>query len=98
MKAKVRAVGAQSTPKGRKRAGLLAVGGALVLAAVAACGTSSGSGGTSSGSGSQDGFKQAAQTGGALTVWVDSTRLAAAKLYQKQNPNVKMNIVTFDGD
>src|SRR5690348_1164435 len=78
-----------------RRAGLLAAGSALALAAVAAC-SSGGGGGTTSGT--QDGFRQAAQTGGALTVWVDSTRLAAAKLYQKQNPNVKMNIVTFDGD
>jgi multiple sugar transport system substrate-binding protein len=96
MKAMVRAFGAQNTRPGRRRAGLLAVGGALALAAVAACGTSTGTGGTASGT--QDGFKQAAQTGGALTVWVDSTRLAAAKLYQKQNPGVKLNIVTYDGD
>ncbi|MCO1580388.1 ABC transporter substrate-binding protein [Crossiella sp. SN42] len=33
----------------------------------------------------------------ALTVWVDSTRLAAAQLYQKQNPSVPMDIVTYDG-
>ena len=96
MKAKVRAVGAQSTHPGRRRAGLLAVGGALALATVAACGTSGSTGGSTSGT--QDGFKQAAQTGGAFTVWVDSTRLAAAKLYQKENPTVKMNIVTYDGD
>ena len=96
MKAKVRAVGAEGTGKRRKRAGLLAVGGALALASIAACGTSGGTTGTSSGA--QNGFTPAAQTGGALTVWVDSTRLAAAPLYQKQNPNVKMNIVTYDGD
>jgi len=93
MNAKLRAEGALRTGAGR-RAGLLAAGSALALAAVAAC--SSGSGGGSSGA--QDGFKPAAQTGGALTVWVDSTRLAAAQLYQKQNPKVKMNIVTYDGD
>jgi multiple sugar transport system substrate-binding protein len=38
------------------------------------------------------------QTGGQITVWVDSTRLAAAQQYQKQNPSVPMNIVTYDGD
>ncbi len=38
------------------------------------------------------------QTDGTLTVWVDSARLAAAKLYQKQHPAVKMDIVTYDGD
>ncbi len=96
MKAKVRAVGAQSTRMGHRRAGLLAIGGALAITAVAACGTSSGT--SSTASGTQNGFKPAAQSGGALTVWVDSTRLAAAQLYQKQNPKVKMKIVTFDGD
>src|SRR5579884_3612319 len=93
MNAKLRAEGASRTGAGR-RAGLLAVGSALALATIAAC--SSGTGGSSSGT--QNGFKPAAQTGGTLTVWVDSTRLAAAQLYQKQNPNVKMNIVTYDGD
>jgi multiple sugar transport system substrate-binding protein len=92
MRAKLRAEGATSRGAAR-RVGLLAAGSALALVAVAAC--SGGSGGSSS---TQNGFKPAAQTDGALTVWVDSTRLAAAKLYQKQNPNVKMNIVTYDGD
>jgi len=35
---------------------------------------------------------------GSLTVWVDSVRLPAAKLYQKTHPKVHLNIVTFDGD
>ncbi|MFF5303392.1 ABC transporter substrate-binding protein [Streptomyces sp. NPDC013161] len=65
---------------------------ATVLATATACG-----GGTTS-TNSKDGFNQVPQKSGALTVWVDSTRLAAAKLYQKQNPNVKLNIVTYDGD
>ncbi len=38
------------------------------------------------------------QTGGTLTVWVDSDRLAAAQLYQREHPSVKMKIVTYDGD
>jgi ABC-type glycerol-3-phosphate transport system substrate-binding protein len=33
----------------------------------------------------------------AITVWTDSTRLDAVKAYQKANPAVKMDIVTFDG-
>jgi len=98
MKAKVRAIGAQRTGKRRARAGLLAVGGALALATVAACGTSGGTTGSGTGSGAQGGFTPVAQGDGPLTVWVDSTRLAAAKLYQQQNPGVKMNIVTYDGD
>src|SRR5450631_978211 len=35
---------------------------------------------------------------GNLTVWVDAVRLPDAKAYQAAHPNVKMNIVTFDGD
>ena len=73
-------------------------GGAIVVAAaLAACGNG-GSGG-SSGASAKDGFTQAAQaTSGALTVWVDSTRVPAAQAYQKAHPNVKLNIVTYDGD
>jgi multiple sugar transport system substrate-binding protein len=68
----------------------------LALVTASACSSING---TSGGTTTKDGFKQVAQDdSGALTVWVDSTRLAAAKLYQKQNPTVKMNIVTFDGD
>lgn len=65
---------------------------ATVLTTATACG-----GGTTS-TNSKDGFNQVPQKSGTLTVWVDSTRLAAAKLYQKQNPDVKLNIVTYDGD
>ena len=35
---------------------------------------------------------------GNLTVWVDAVRLPVAKAYQAAHPNVKMTIVTFDGD
>ena len=95
MRAKERAERASRSCRGGLRGtGVVAAVGALVLAAVAACGN----GGGSAGSGTTNGFKPVAQTGGTLTVWVDSDRLQAAKLYQKQNPGVKMNIVTYDGD
>jgi ABC-type glycerol-3-phosphate transport system substrate-binding protein len=43
-------------------------------------------------------FKQAAQDDSApITVWADSTRLPDVQKYQKEHPNVKMNIVTYDG-
>jgi ABC-type glycerol-3-phosphate transport system substrate-binding protein len=35
---------------------------------------------------------------GSLTVWVDSPRLPAAKLYKKTHPKVKLHIVSYDGD
>ncbi|MFC5663819.1 ABC transporter substrate-binding protein [Kitasatospora misakiensis] len=91
MTANVRAVGAKTTGGPRRRTGLAVVAGALVMAVVAACG----SGGTAGSAGS---FHPVEQTGGTLTVWVDSTRLAAAKLYQQQHPEVTMDIVTYDGD
>jgi ABC-type glycerol-3-phosphate transport system substrate-binding protein len=74
---------------------ILAVGAATLMAvAISACG------GASSGSGSsvKDGFPQATQTAGPLTVWVDSTRVPAAHAFQKAHPNLKLNIVTYDGD
>ena len=43
----------------------------------------------------------ARQTKGAvrpITVWVDAVRLPAAKAYVKAHPNVKVKIVTYDGD
>ena len=87
-----RADGAGRSDRRRTRVLLAALGGAFALVTAAAC---SGGGGTSSVS---DGFTQAAQTGGTLTVWVDSDRLPAAQLYQKEHPSVKMDIVTYDGD
>lgn len=84
-----------SSPKralGRKRAALLAGCAATVLLTVTACG-----GGTA-GKTTKDGFAQVPQKDGALTVWVDATRMEAAKLYQQQHPDVKLDIVTYDGN
>jgi ABC-type glycerol-3-phosphate transport system substrate-binding protein len=33
-----------------------------------------------------------------LVVWVDSTRVAAVKAYEKAHPSVKLDVVTVDGD
>jgi ABC-type glycerol-3-phosphate transport system substrate-binding protein len=35
---------------------------------------------------------------GSITVWVDAVRLPVTKLYAKTHPNVKLKIVTYDGD
>src|SRR5690349_14073147 len=56
----------------KKRAALLAGCAATVLLTVTACG-----GGGTSGTTNKDGFAQAAQNNGALTVWVDATRMDA---------------------
>ena len=44
------------------------------------------------------GAAQRAGVSGSLTVWVDAVRLPVAKLYAKTHPNVKLKIVTYDGD
>src|SRR4051794_37626766 len=54
----------------------------MVLSSAGACG--------GSGGGSADDVD--------LTVWVDAARLPVAKAYEKAHPDVKMDIVTFDGD
>lgn len=76
----------------RKRAASLAGCAATVLLTVTACG------GGAAGTTNKDGFAQAQQKDGALTVWVDATRMDAAKLYQQQHPDVKLEIVSYDGD
>ncbi|MEV6643813.1 extracellular solute-binding protein [Amycolatopsis sp. NPDC051371] len=92
MTVQVRASGARGSFVRRRRYAGLIVGVAAVLAGVTACGNGG------SGSGAQGGFQPVQQTGGKITVWVDSTRLPAAQLYQKQHPSVPMDIVTYDGD
>jgi multiple sugar transport system substrate-binding protein len=76
----------------KSRAALLAGCAATAALTLTACG-----GGTT-GSTTKDGFAQVPQKDGALTVWVDATRVEAAKLYQQQHPDVKLDIVTYDGD
>ncbi|MFF2078215.1 ABC transporter substrate-binding protein [Kitasatospora sp. NPDC058162] len=78
---------------GRRRAVMLAACAATLVMTVAAC-----SSGGSSGKTTKDGFAQAAQSDGTLTVWVDATRVAAAKQYQALHPEVKLDIVSYDGD
>jgi ABC-type glycerol-3-phosphate transport system substrate-binding protein len=73
----------------------LAAGAATVAMVVAACGGGQGSASSSS---MKDGFHQAPQSSGKLTVWVDSSRMPAAQAYQKAHPGVKLDIVTYDGD
>jgi ABC-type glycerol-3-phosphate transport system substrate-binding protein len=75
----------------RKAAALgLAAAGAL-LAGCASATTTTPASGTAS-------FSPVAQNASSqITVWTDSTRLPAVQAYQKANPGVKLNIVTYDG-
>src|SRR5437764_15068785 len=91
MTANVGAGDARRPGTSRGRIALLTLGAALVLAVASACG-----GGSTTGA--QSGSHPVPQTGGTLTVWVDSDRLGAAQLYQREHPSVKMNIVSYDGD
>ncbi|GAA2295505.1 extracellular solute-binding protein [Streptomyces hawaiiensis] len=83
----------QARVSSKRRSALLAGCAATVLLTVAACG-----GGSTASTTEKDGFAQAPQKDGALTVWVDATRLAAAKQYQQLHPDVKLSIVSYDGN
>lgn len=76
--------------RGRRYPAVLAGAFAVVIAA----GCTSGGGAAPA----QNSFTPAPQTDGKLTVWVDSTRMAAAQLYQKQHPEAQLDIVSYDGD
>jgi multiple sugar transport system substrate-binding protein len=88
--------------RGRLRWGFAAgaVAAALVLAACS--GGQSVGGSKNSGkadAGSPYGFKTVKQDASApITVWVDSTRLDAAKAFQKAHPETKIKVVTYDGN
>jgi ABC-type glycerol-3-phosphate transport system substrate-binding protein len=95
----IRAARARSRLRASSARVAFAVGAVALAVTVAACGNGGSSGsGSASGGGAKDGFTQVTQTSGPLTVWVDSTRVPAAQAYQKAHPNVKLNIVTYDGD
>src|SRR6185437_2180354 len=95
-----RASRARTRPRPSWARAAFAVGAIVVAVTVAACGNGSSSGGSGGGTaaGAKDGFKQAAQSAGPLTVWVDSTRVPAVQAYKKAHPDVKLNVVTYDGD
>ncbi len=94
----IRSAGARRHLRRPRARAVLAVGAAVLLVgAVAAC-SSSGSSSTSSSSATKYGFAEVPQSSGTLTVWVDSTRVPAVKAYEKANPNVKINMVVYDGD
>ncbi|MEN3267004.1 ABC transporter substrate-binding protein [Pseudonocardia sp.] len=70
----------------------------LATAAVLAAGCASAEQSTGATSQSPAGFQPVAQADGSpITVWADSTRLPAVQQYQKSHPEVKMDIVTYDG-
>lgn len=83
-----------SSPRRRShRLAAVAVASSVTLAALAACSNSN-----AGGSNGKYGFPEASQSSGSkITVWVDATRVAAANAFKKANPNVPINVVTYDG-
>ena len=78
-------------------AAVLAAAAALALAVLSACGSPNGvNQAATSAPSTFQAVKQA--SGSPITVWVDSTRLPGVEQYQKTHPNVKLNIVTYNGD
>ena len=83
----------RSPNKRRTLRTIAAVASATALAVVlAAC-----SSGSSTATAGKYGFTEAKQTGGAITVWVDATRVAAANAFKKAYPGTPINVVTYDG-
>lgn len=87
-------VGIHTVVRSRRRSALTvaALGAATALLALTGCST-----GGSSANGSY-GFPEAKQdTSSTITVWVDADRQAAAKAFEKANPDTKVKVVTYDG-
>ncbi|SEF17662.1 ABC transporter substrate-binding protein [Streptomyces sp. Ag109_O5-10] len=86
-------VGIHTGVRSRRRASTVAVACvATALLALAGCG-----GGGSSVNGAY-GFPEVKQEASStITVWVDADRQAAAKAFQKANPDIKIKVVTYDG-
>ncbi|MFK0282955.1 ABC transporter substrate-binding protein [Streptomyces sp. NPDC090499] len=83
-----------------KRPGVLRTAAAALALSTAALLAGCASADTTAQSSPSDGstFKPATQKGGSqITVWADSTRLPAVQAYQKAHPDVKMDVVTYDG-
>lgn len=87
-------VGIHTVVRSRRRSALTvaALGAATALLALTGCSTG---GGSANGS---YGFPEAKQdTSSTITVWVDADRQAAAKAFEKANPDTKIKVVTYDG-
>ncbi|MEY9962598.1 ABC-type glycerol-3-phosphate transport system substrate-binding protein [Streptacidiphilus sp. MAP12-16] len=75
--------------------GSIAVLAVSALTALAGCASATP---TTASASSAAGFKPVTQDpASTVTVWADSTRLPAVQAYQKSHPDVKLNIVTYDG-
>ncbi|MFE4372218.1 ABC transporter substrate-binding protein [Streptomyces sp. NPDC056835] len=87
------------SPRARRhRTALRTAAAALSLAAAAMLAGCASADTTTKSASPRSGFEPAAQKDGSkITVWADSTRLPSVQAYQKAHPDVKMEIVTYDG-
>jgi ABC-type glycerol-3-phosphate transport system substrate-binding protein len=78
--------------RSRRRLAVAGLSAATAFLVLAGCG-----GGTKAEDGAR-GFPEAKQdTSSTITVWVDADRQAAAKAFQKANPDTKIQVVAYDG-
>jgi ABC-type glycerol-3-phosphate transport system substrate-binding protein len=92
----MRHISRRAFPK-RRTKWALAVVAVLAAAGVSACGKAANP--TQTASSAPTAFHAVTQVSGSpITVWVDSTRLPGVQAYQKTHPDVKLNVVTYNGD
>ncbi|MBF4572735.1 extracellular solute-binding protein [Herbiconiux sp. VKM Ac-1786] len=81
------------SPRRRFRSLALLSGAAAIALLAAGC-----AGGSSSASNGEFGFPETEQQADStITVWVDNTRVAAADAFKAANPDVPIDVVTYDG-
>lgn len=80
-------------PRRQSAAVAAALAAGVLLSVVTGCASAA-----QTGTSSKSNFSQASQDPSSeITVWADSTRLPDVQKYQKGHPDVKMNVVTYDG-
>jgi ABC-type glycerol-3-phosphate transport system substrate-binding protein len=85
-------IGITTAVRSRRRLAVAGLSAATAFLVLAGCG-----GGTKAEDGAR-GFPEAKQdTSSTITVWVDADRQAAAKAFQKANPDTKIQVVAYDG-
>jgi ABC-type glycerol-3-phosphate transport system substrate-binding protein len=86
-----------TSKRGYSRPGAKGALATIMVVGLSACGSPNSL--TQSASSPPPSFHAVSQSSAApITVWVDSTRLPGVQAYQKTHPNVKLDIVTYNGD
>ena len=88
-------VGILTVVRSHRRPAALTVAGVFAATALLALAGCSSGGTSANGSAGAPEVKQDATS--TITVWVDADRQAAAKAFEKANPDAKIKVVTYDG-